>query len=59
MFVAILSINMVIASYKTHWVTCELMTPVWLWQLSLPLGTILYSLESIDLLRRIKKGDVQ
>jgi TRAP-type C4-dicarboxylate transport system permease small subunit len=58
-FLAVLSVNMVIATYKTHWITCELMMPIWVWQLCLPLGTFLYGLESIDLIRRIKIGEAQ
>jgi len=58
-FLAVLSVNMVIANYKTHWVTCQLMTPIWVWQLCLPLGTFLYGLESIDLMRRIRKGETK
>jgi TRAP-type C4-dicarboxylate transport system permease small subunit len=56
-FLAVLSANMVIANYKTHWVTCQLMMPIWVWQLCLPLGSFLYGLESIDLIGRIRRGE--
>jgi TRAP-type C4-dicarboxylate transport system permease small subunit len=56
-FLGVLSVNMVIANYKTHWVTCQLMMPIWVLQLCLPLGSFLYGLESIDLIRRIIRGE--
>lgn len=51
------STNMVMSSYKISWVTVELGLPIWPWQICLPLGMLLYALEEVGFLLRIKKGE--
>jgi len=53
------SINMVISSYKISWVTCELRMLIWPWQICLPLGMLLYALEEVGFLLRIKEGEIK
>lgn len=59
MIIAIFSINIVMVSYNIHWTTVELLWPIWCWQLCLPIGFFLCSLESIGLIPRIKKGEIK